>query len=87
MGQRSCASFVSTIVCYSLVNFLSSADAATPAGSDAASPVSDAPATQPTTTTQLGAGGDVDEVVINGIRRGDLILPTTVTSTSAYAAQ
>ena len=28
--------------------------------------------------------GDVDEVVINGIRRGDLVLPTTVSSSSAY---
>ena len=28
--------------------------------------------------------GDLDEIVVNGIRRGDLILPTTVTSTSAY---
>jgi outer membrane receptor for monomeric catechols len=28
--------------------------------------------------------GDLDEIVVNGIRRGDLILPTTVTSDSAY---
>jgi outer membrane receptor protein involved in Fe transport len=28
--------------------------------------------------------GDLDEVVINGIRRGDLIMPTTVTSGSAF---
>jgi outer membrane receptor protein involved in Fe transport len=28
--------------------------------------------------------GDLDEIVVNGIRRGDLILPTTVSSTSAY---
>ncbi len=28
--------------------------------------------------------GDLDEIVVNGIRRGDLILPTTVTSGSAY---
>jgi outer membrane receptor protein involved in Fe transport len=34
--------------------------------------------------TQMGTSGDLDEIVINGIRRGDLILPTTVTSTSAY---
>ena len=26
----------------------------------------------------------MDEVIINGIRRGDLVLPTTVTSSSAY---
>lgn len=31
-----------------------------------------------------GALGDLDEIVVNGIRRGDLILPTTVTSDSAY---
>ena len=30
------------------------------------------------------AGGDLDEIVVNGIKRGELILPTTVTSTSAY---
>ena len=30
------------------------------------------------------AAGDLDEIVVNGIRRGDLVLPTTVTSTSAY---
>jgi outer membrane receptor protein involved in Fe transport len=28
--------------------------------------------------------GDLDEIVVNGIKRGELILPTTVTSTSAY---
>jgi outer membrane receptor protein involved in Fe transport len=30
------------------------------------------------------SSGDLDEIVVNGIRRGDLILPTTVSSTSAY---
>jgi len=30
------------------------------------------------------SSGDIDEVVIHGIKRGELILPTTVTSTSAY---
>src|SRR5208282_592873 len=30
------------------------------------------------------AAADLDEIVVNGIRRGDLILPTTVSSTSAY---
>jgi outer membrane receptor protein involved in Fe transport len=28
--------------------------------------------------------GDLDEIVVNGIKRGELILPTQVTSTSAY---
>src|SRR5271155_2662112 len=30
------------------------------------------------------SSGDLDEIVVNGIRRGELILPTEVTSTSAY---
>jgi len=30
------------------------------------------------------AAGDLQEVVVNGIKRGDLIMPTTVTSGSAY---
>jgi outer membrane receptor protein involved in Fe transport len=30
------------------------------------------------------SSGDLDEIVVNGIRRGELILPTQVTSTSAY---
>jgi len=37
----------------------------------------------PTQTTSTGSE-DLDEVVINGIRRGDLIMPTTVTSGSAF---
>jgi outer membrane receptor protein involved in Fe transport len=32
----------------------------------------------------MASSGDLDEIVVNGIRRGDLILPTTVSSTSAY---
>jgi outer membrane receptor protein involved in Fe transport len=40
------------------------------------------PSSAPITTPQ--STGDLDEVVINGIRRGDLIMPTTVTSGSAY---
>ncbi|MHB8476876.1 MAG: TonB-dependent receptor [Steroidobacteraceae bacterium] len=30
------------------------------------------------------SSGDLDEIVVNGIKRGDLILPTQVSSTSAY---
>ena len=30
------------------------------------------------------SSGDLDEIVVNGIKRGELILPTTVTSSSAY---
>ena len=45
-----------------------------------------APAATPvvTSATSTTSGGDLDEIVINGIRRGDLIMPTTVTSDSAY---
>ncbi len=35
-------------------------------------------------TAPMASATDLDEIVVNGIRRGDLILPTTVTSTSAY---
>jgi outer membrane receptor protein involved in Fe transport len=35
-------------------------------------------------TTTMGSSQDLDEVVVHGIRRGDLILPTTVSSSSAY---
>jgi iron complex outermembrane receptor protein len=41
-------------------------------------------ATTPPTTTQLGSSDNLDEIVVNGIKRGDLILPTTVVSSSAY---
>ncbi len=34
--------------------------------------------------TPVGSSQDLDEVVVHGIKRGDLILPTTVTSNSAY---
>ena len=32
----------------------------------------------------MGSSGDLDEIVVNGIRRGELILPTTVTSGAAF---
>jgi outer membrane receptor protein involved in Fe transport len=35
-------------------------------------------------TAAAAAQGDLDEIVVNGIKRGDLILPTQVTSGSAY---
>src|SRR6202790_4696458 len=44
-----------------------------------AEPASSSGATSGTTT-----GGDLDEIVVNGIKRGELILPTTVSSTSSY---
>jgi iron complex outermembrane receptor protein len=34
--------------------------------------------------TAATASGNMEEVVVNGIKRGDLIMPTTVTSDSAY---
>ena len=43
------------------------------------------PASVATTTTAPGtAQSDLEEVVVHGIKRGDLIMPTTVTSDSAY---
>jgi outer membrane receptor protein involved in Fe transport len=41
-------------------------------------------AQQSTSGSPAAAGGDLDEIVVNGIKRGELILPTQVTSTSAY---
>ena len=35
-------------------------------------------------TAPVGSSDNLDEIVVNGIRRGDLIMPTTVTSSSAY---
>jgi outer membrane receptor protein involved in Fe transport len=35
-------------------------------------------------TAPATSADELDEIVVNGIKRGDLILPTTVTSTSAY---
>jgi outer membrane receptor protein involved in Fe transport len=35
-------------------------------------------------TAPAGSSDSLDEIVVNGIRRGDLIMPTTVTSDSAY---
>jgi outer membrane receptor protein involved in Fe transport len=43
-----------------------------------------APAPATATAAPDASQGDLDEIVVNGIRRGDLILPTTVTSDSAY---
>jgi len=36
------------------------------------------------TTSVIPPSGSLEEIVVNGIRRGDLVLPTQVTSTSAY---
>ena len=45
---------------------------------------STAPATSAPTPVPTTDSGDLDTIVVNGIRRGDLIMPTTVTSDSAY---
>ena len=48
---------------------------------------SGAPSSAPVATKSLSAAtasGDIEEVVVNGIKRGELIMPTTVTSSSAY---
>src|ERR1700680_370954 len=42
------------------------------------------PASSSGATSGTTAGGDLDEIVVNGIKRGELILPTTVSSGSAY---
>jgi iron complex outermembrane receptor protein len=34
--------------------------------------------------TQSGSAENLDEIVVNGVKRGDLIMPTTVTSGSAF---
>jgi outer membrane receptor protein involved in Fe transport len=44
-----------------------------------------ATAQQATSGAAAASGsGDLDEIVVNGIKRGELILPTTVSSSSAY---
>jgi outer membrane receptor protein involved in Fe transport len=39
---------------------------------------------QQATAPAASSSGDLDEIVVNGIKRGELILPTQVSSTSAY---
>jgi hypothetical protein len=56
------------------------ADDATVSDNSAASTTN----TTPTAPASPGVQGDIDEVVVNGIKRGELVLPTTVTSSSAY---
>jgi outer membrane receptor protein involved in Fe transport len=82
MQRRSCVSFLSAIVTSSLVAVCQAADTEQPSGAE--SPTADAPEVQGAQATPMGASGDLDEIVIHGIRRGELILPTTVTSSSAY---
>jgi len=60
------------MACCSMVTAYHSADAQ-PAG-EPMNPV----------TAPAGSSDNLDEIVVHGIRRGDLIMPTTVTSDSAY---
>jgi outer membrane receptor protein involved in Fe transport len=54
-------------------------------GQQASQPTSSTPATVSTSAVSgSNSSPDLDEIVVNGIRRGDLIMPTTVTSGSAY---
>ena len=43
-----------------------------------------AQAQQAAAPSPAASTGDLDEIVVNGIKRGELIMPTTVTSDSAY---
>jgi outer membrane receptor protein involved in Fe transport len=63
------------LVCCSIVAAYHSADAAD------AQPAAES--TNPV-TAPAGSSDNLDEIVVHGIRRGDLIMPTTVTSDSAY---
>jgi outer membrane receptor protein involved in Fe transport len=59
----------------------SASTAATAAGTSANTTASTSATPAP---TPAGSSDDLDEIVVHGIRRGDLILPTTVTSSSVY---
>ncbi len=52
-------------------------------GAEAQQSSSATPAPGAPTPVPVGTG-ELDEIVVNGIKRGDLIMPTTVTSDSAY---
>jgi outer membrane receptor protein involved in Fe transport len=72
-----------TVALLRLTPALAAGDAAQASGDSATadtSPTSTTSATAPVAASST----DLDEIVVNGIRRGDLILPTTVTSNSVY---
>jgi outer membrane receptor protein involved in Fe transport len=60
--------------------------AATAAADPASAPATNAAAAPTAAATANAATGtsDLEEVIVHGIKRGDLIMPTTVTSESAY---
>jgi outer membrane receptor protein involved in Fe transport len=68
----------SVIASCALIAAQHGAQAQQAAGNSAAAPAA------PTSTTAPTGEGDLDEIIIHGIRRGDLVLPTTVTSNSVY---
>jgi len=72
MKRRSWACRMAIVSCLTVAAHCACADQAADTAAGANTPV---PPTGP---------GDIDEVVVNGIRRGDLVLPTTVSSSSAY---
>jgi len=70
---------VAVVISFSTLNFdnalAQQSATAAPAGSMS---------TPGTSAPVAASSGDLDEIVVNGIKRGDLIMPTTVTSNSAY---
>jgi len=60
------------------------AQATTPSSTSSQAQANTPTSTTAPTTETLGSQEHLDEIVVNGIRRGDLIMPTTVTSDSAY---
>src|ERR1700691_199835 len=77
------ARILTAILAVGLLN-LSPVFADTGAEQQSTESTSSAAAPPTTVVAQSAPSGDLDEIVVNGIRRGDLILPTTVTSDSAF---
>jgi len=72
---------VAVVISCSMLGFRSAEAQQSTAAAPAPTPATATPAT---TTPVAGGTGELDEIVVNGIKRGDLIMPTTVTSGSAY---
>jgi outer membrane receptor protein involved in Fe transport len=72
-----------TVALLRLTPALAAGDAAQASG-DSATADTSPPSTTSATAPVAASSADLDEIVVNGIRRGDLILPTTVTSNSVY---
>jgi catecholate siderophore receptor len=72
-----------------LISIATAFHAAQAADSDQAAPAADDQKSSTSTpvsisSTAVTGTADLDEIVVHGIRRGDLIMPTTVTSDSAF---